>query len=477
MNDTSSHPPTLVRGLGPYMAIAVVVGCVIGSGVFYKAQVVAENVPSFEWAAVVWISVGVLAILGALTLAEVVVLYPRAGGSYVFLREGYGRCAGFLWGWVEFLIIRAASQAALATVFTECFRDILKHATGHPDPLEYWGEKSLSMAIIIMLAFVNVRGVRWGGGLQLVITIVKIGSLLGILLLPWIWLALSREIPVAAMPTGLPKKVPDEITLGGYLAAVLGVLWAYHGWMNIAPVAEEVRNPSRNLPLALLGGVGIVIFLYLGANLAYHKVLPMWEIANIENTSVATVFSKRLLGDIGGVILSAAIMFSVFGALNGNLLVGPRLLYAMGKDGLAPPSLAAIHPRYHTPALAIFVMAGWSALLLLSVALLSWFGVISDDKSHFNMLTDFTMFGALIFETLAITTIFVFRRRLPNAERPYKCIGYPVVPALYLILPALVVGNMFVDKKQQLEALAGIGFILVGAIVYFLFYYRPNRDA
>jgi amino acid transporter len=485
-NDTPS-PPGLVRGLGPYMAIAVVVGTVIGSGVFKKPQIVATMVPSLEWVAVVWIAVGVmLPLLGALSLAEIAVLYPRAGGNYVFLREGYGRWAGFLWGWVEFWIIRAASLAALATIFTDSFCDILKQTMEtSQSPLGFWGEKSLTMGVIIMLAFVNIRGVRWGGGLQLAITLVKIASLLGIMLLPWIILALGRELPDPGTPSQQQlSRVPATLTFSNFLTAVLAVFWAYHGWMNVAPVAGEVRNPSRNLPLALLAGVGIVMFVYLGANFAYHQVLPMWEMAsmtdnpNLKDKPVATLFSESLLGPIGGVILSAAIMFSVFGALNGNLLVGPRLLYAMGEDGLAPRALGEVHPRFHTPVVAILVMAGWSVILVLVLGLLSWYEKINTEKTNFDSLTDFAMFGALSFETLAVSTIFVFRWKYPNAERPYRCWGYPVVPALYPILPVLVLGNMFykqdLEKMEHLEALTGVGFILLGAVVYLLFYYKRD---
>jgi amino acid transporter len=169
--------------------------------------------------------------------------------------------------------------------------------------------------------------------------------------------------------------------------------------------------------------------------------------------------------------MSTAIMFSVFGALNGNLLVGPRVLYAMGEDGLAPRVLGEVHARYRTPAVAILVLAGWSVLLVLGVAGLTRLGVLPPDKSAFDVMTDFCMFGAVIFETLAVSTIFVFRRKYPDAERPYRCWGYPVVPALYLVLPALVLGNMFVS--QQAEAASGVGFILLGALVYYLFLYRP----
>jgi amino acid transporter len=245
---------------------------------------------------------------------------------------------------------------------------------------------------------------------------------------------------------------------------MLGVLWAYHGWMNIAPVAEEVRQPQRNIPLALLAGVGIIIFLYLGANLAYALVIPRPEMADLKSTPVVTEFSLRLIGPLGAAVASAAVMCSVFGALNGNLLVGPRLLYAMGEDGLAPPALGAVHPRYRTPALAILVMGFWSALLVLAVALLTHVGWLDAGKSHFDRLTDFAMFGAIIFETMAVASIFVFRRRLPHVERPYRCWGYPVVPVLYVLLMVPVVLNTFFN--QRTEALIGLVFIALGAAAY-----------
>lgn len=482
--------PGLVRALGPFMATAVVVGTVIGSGVFKKPQVVAEHLPSFGWAALVWVLVGVLAFLGALTLAEVAVLFPRAGGNYVFLREGYGRMAGFLWGWVEFWIIRSASLAALATIFTESFHDVLRQFLGHAPGttlLGYWEQRLLTVGILVTLGWVNIRGVRWGGGLQLVVTIAKVGSLVAIALLPWVILALGRPIPPSPVD---PRPAPlEESFLGGLGTAFLAVLWAYHGWMNIAPVAEEVHHPQRNIPLALLGGTAIVIALYLGANLAYYQVIPIPEMAGLKgkDTSVATVFGYRLLGPLGGVAISAAIMCSVFGSLNGNLLVGPRLLYAMGDDGLAPRALRRVHPRYHTPALAIAVETAWACLLVLGVAFLTrtlpyvaaqlhfdrLAGALGtlEGKDHFDILTDFAMFGAVIFETLAVATIFVFRRRYPDGERPYRCWGYPVVPILYMIIPAFILGNMF--RHQWLEAGVGVAFIALGAGVYALIPGKP----
>jgi APA family basic amino acid/polyamine antiporter len=471
----SSSASGLVRALGPLMATAVVVGTVIGSGIFKKPQSIAANVPYFGVAALVWVGGGLLVLLGALAYAEVAVLLPRAGGNYVFLREGYGRLAGFLWGWVEFWIIRTASLAALATIFTESLHDILKNPTlqasvglASGTELGFWTQRLITVGVLVGLAAVNIRGVRWGGGLQVFITAIKVGSLLAILLLPWVLLLLARSAAVAV--DHVRPVWPDDwsvIRPGAVSTAFLGVLWAYHGWMNIAPVAEEVREPQRNLPLALLGGVAIIIFLYLGVNLAYALALPAAEMANLKGTTVAAEFCLRTLGPLGAAVAAGAVMCSVFGALNGNLLVGPRLLYAMGKDGLAPAGLRAVHSRYHTPANAIAVMACWSALLVLGVAFLTEQGWLDPNKSHFDILTDFAMFGAVIFETMAVVSIFVLRRTMPDAPRPYRCLGYPVVPLLYVVLPAFVLVNMFLHQSK--EALAGVGFIAVGIAVYFLF--------
>jgi amino acid transporter len=502
--------PGLERVMGPLTAAAVVVGTVIGSGVFKKPQLVAENAPYFGLAALAWVGVGVFILLGALAYAEVAVLYPRAGGNYVFLREAYGRLAGFLWGWVEFWIIRAASIAALATIFAESFHDLVRNLLPHPaggappDVLGFWELKVLTVAVVVALALVNVLGVKWGGGLQVVVTVVKVGSLLAIVTAPFVALAFARSgYGVAPQPSHLQPTWPaawSDLSVSGLGVAFLGVYWAYHGWMNIAPVAEEVRSPQRNIPLSLLAGVGTIIFLYVGANLAYYLILSGPEMAGLKDTTTATVFSMRLLGPLGAAAASAAVMCSVFGALNGNLLVGPRLLYAMGRDGLAPAALHSVHPRFHTPALATLVLAGWSCLLVAAVAALNGWGVFGGNDLpavgastvgllctpagqgpllaasalfpgriskplDFDVLTDFAMFGSLTFETLAVLSIFVFRFRRPNAARPYRCPGYPVVPLLYVLLPGFVLTSMAV--KQTLQVAMGLAFIAAGAVVYF----------
>jgi basic amino acid/polyamine antiporter, APA family len=483
-------PARLPRALGPLMATAVVIGTVIGSGVFKKPQSVAVVLPHFGWVAVVWILGGLLALLGALALAEVAVLFPRAGGNYVFLREGYGRLFGFLWGWVEFWIIRTASIAALATIFTESLHAVCRacaQLSSEQNFFGYWEERLLTVGVIAGLAWVNIRGVRWGGLLQLFITAVKVGSLLAIVALPFIlWGRIDEPALTVTNPPGWSG--PPGIPWAGLGAAMLGVMWAYHGWMNIAPIAEEVREPQRNLPLALLAGVGTIITLYLGANLAYHLVIAMPQMATMINTTVVAEFCSRLLGPIGAAVGSAAVMCSVFGALNGNVLVGPRLLYAMGEDRLAPEGLNAVHPKYKTPAKAILVVAVWSCLLVLGGAALSQFGLpvidlwegreinlnLPPGKPLFDVLTDFAMFGAMIFETLAVSTIFVFRAKLPNVERPYGCWGYPVVPLVYVLILTCVAINTLLT--QWTEAAAAVAFILCGVVIYALFLRVPVQS-
>lgn len=456
----------LARTLGPVSAIALVVGTVIGSGVFKKPGRIAELVPESGVALALWVVGGLLVVLGSLAYAEVCVVLPRAGGNYVFLREGYGRLAGFLWGWVEFWIIRTASIAALATFFVESLNDVLR-TPAIDAPMGFWTRQFAIVGVILALAAVNARGVRWGGTLQVVVTAAKVGSLLTILALPllgwWGWL---RAAPSADNFAPVWPADASRLQFGPLASAFLGILWAYHGWMNLAPIAEEVREPNRNLPLALLLGVGVVTFLYVGANFAYCSTLPSAELAALQQTGTpaATAFFLRYLGPIGTLVASAALACSAFGALNGNLMVGPRLLYAMGGDGLAPASLQAVHPAYGTPARAIFVMAGWASLQVLAAAALTRLEILDPKKSLFDTLTDFAMFGAVIFETMAVMAVFVLRRTMPDAPRPYRCWGYPVVPALYAILPLCVLANFFVNERA--EAAVGVAVIAAGVAVY-----------
>jgi amino acid transporter len=457
---------SLPRVLGPIAATAIVVGTIIGSGVFVKPHIIAKNVEYSGLVAMLWIVGGLLVLLGALAYAEVASVLPRVGGNYVFLGVAYGRLWGFLWGWVDFWIIRAASLAALGTIFSGSLAKVVGIDAVPSNPAGFWTRTGVTLLVLILLAWVNIRGVRWGSGLQVVVTAVKIGSLVFILALPWLLLAGGTPGPVSS--TNLNPIWPDDwssVQIAGLGSAFLGILWAYHGWQNIAGTAGEITNPQRNIPLSLLGGVAIVIFLYLGANLAYYTVMNRADMVATEDpATVAAVACDRLLGPVGVTFALLAIMISTFGSLNGNILVGPRLLFAMGEDGLAPRALSHVHPTYRTPDKAIALLVLWSCLLVAGTSILQATEVIKE-KSPFDMLTDFAMFGAIVFETMAVVAVFVLRYTHPHVERPYKCPGYPIVPLLYVVLPAFILYNMF--SHQQREIWSGVGIVLAGVVVYF----------
>jgi basic amino acid/polyamine antiporter, APA family len=499
MQPTQSDPPGgLPRVLGRWIATAIIVGTVIGSGVFVKGRKVADNVPEFGLIMGVWVLGGVLALLGSLALAEVAVLFPRAGGNYVFLREGYGRMAGFLWGCVEFLIIRAASGAALATMFTESFHDVLRQSLypGQKDieVLSFWPRQLMTVLLLVGLTAISVRGTFLSGAVQFAITVLKVASIIFIIVLPFaVYAAVAEPTHPPKLSHLSPTWPTSGINWSGFGVALVAVLWAYNGWMNIAPVAGEVKDPQRNIPFALIVGVFILIALYCGAQIAYHLVLPHDVIikkdaeGKLSSTPLATEFVAALIGPVGLVIASAIVMTSVLGALNGNILVGPRLLYAMGHDRLAPAKLSEVHPRYKTPANATWVMTAWACLLVVCVGALTQYRIpvfslgfgeldlnVPSGKSPFDIMTDFVIFGSVTFETLAVATIFVFRHRIPPTpeNRPYRCWGYPIVPALYIAIMVAVLVNFFVNPESRIEALVGMGFIGGGALVYLLFFRR-----
>jgi amino acid transporter len=459
MTNGASSRVELLRVLGLWTAVAVTVGSVIGSGIFKKPQAVAQNIQHFEWVAVAWVLGGLLALMGALALAELGAMLPRAGGNYVYLREAYSPLWGFLWGWIEFWILRTGSIAALATVFSESLAEILKSRIS----LDLWDQKAITCGVIALLALVNALGVRWGGLVQNLTTWVKVGSLVAIALLPFV----LGQANVQLLQEPGPEPVAGNAAVG-FGAAVLGVLWAYHGWMNLSPLGEEVKNPQRNVPIALMLGVGIVMAVYLGANLAYAVVLSQSEMANPKMVTVVAVsFAERVFAGWqpgseawAGQLISAAIMVSVFGALNANILIGPRTYFALGRDGLFPRFLGEVHERFRTPFKSILLQAAWACGLVLGAELIRE----SPSESPFDTITNFVMFAAIIFETMVIAAVFRFRAIRPDLPRPYRCWGYPVLPALYVAIMALVLANTIYDQPRK--SAVGLGFVVLGAMVY-----------
>jgi len=441
------------------MAIAIVVGNVIGSGIFAKPGRIAAEAGRFDLIITVWISGGILCLLGALCFAELATMLPRAGGLYVYLREAYGKGAAFLFGWQEFLFNRPASTAALSMIFVGSLDIAL---TG----IDFNLGETLVLAIGLQAAAaaVNVAGVVWGGTVQAATTAIKAGFVAFVAGLPFVLQMSGRNVIETANFSA--TIAPEQGSLETQVAAVLlAVMWAYNGWHGIAPVAEEIRNPQRNIPLALFAGIGILILLYLGANLAYHAVVPMSEMAVPANREhVAEIMVKRLLGDWGGRLMSIGVMVSTLGAINSNLLLGPRVPFAMGRDKVFFPRLGEVHARFRTPAVAIAVQGTLGAVLVLVSSVLVESIDYFQDKSIFSILTDCIIFVSSIFYALSVGAVMVLRRKQPDRERPYRTLGYPFVPILYITVYGWFLVYVFLGSP--VEALIGLGMIAAGLPVY-----------
>jgi basic amino acid/polyamine antiporter, APA family len=478
----TTHPlpvQELPRVLGPWLATAIVVGCVIGSGVFKKASEISQFVPESGLAIVVWVVVGLITLCGAMTLAEVASLFPRAGGIYIFLREAYGRLFGFLWGWVEFWFLRVASCAALVNLFTESLHNLLQLAYQTTEPvLGFWTMQGISAGVITFLGLFAARGTKLGASFSFAITFIKIGSILALMILPILVANLVSQPPVMPQWSNYHPVWPTQWSsamISPFIAAMVAVMWPYNGWSNVAAIAGDIQQPQRNIPIAFVGGLILLIVIYSLVNLAYFSVLPSNEMMNLNGRPVAAEVARRLLGPVGLTLASAAILCSTFGALSGNMLVGPRGIFALSRDGLAPAIFGRIHPRYETPFAATMLMTGTTVLFIFAVSIYAT--MQSRTKPPFDVITDFITFGGALFETLAVATIFLFRRRYPDQIRQlaYRCPGYPVVPAIFCLSMIAVMLNMLATPRQQLEALVGIGFIAAGAILYRLVLARRPR--
>jgi basic amino acid/polyamine antiporter, APA family len=466
----SSEAPSLLRALGPGMAIAIVVGNVIGSGIFAKPGRIAAEAGRFDLIIAVWIAGGVLCLLGALCFAELATMLPHAGGLYVYLREAYGKLTAFLFGWQEFLFNRPASTAALSMIFVGSLDFALKG-------VEFSLFETLALAIGLqaVAAAINVVGVLWGGTVQAVTTLIKAGFVAFVAVLPFA-LELGGKNVVetsnfAATITPVNESLSTQIA-----AVLLAVMWAYNGWHGIAPVAEEIRNPQRNIPIALFGGIGLLILLYLSANIAYHAVVPMSEMAELQNQErVAEIMVKRLLGDWGGKLMAIGVMVSTLGAINSNLLLGPRVPFAMGRDKVFFPILGAVHARFRTPAVAILVQGALGVVLVLASAVLVEYVDYFKQKSIFSILTDCIVFVSSIFYALSVGAVIILRRKQPDAERPYRTLGYPFTPLLYMLVYSWFLVYVFLGNPA--EALIGLGMIAAGVPVFLWWNRGPVKAA
>jgi amino acid transporter len=434
--------PTLRRQLGLWSAVAVLIGSTIGSGIFRSPAGIADKLPGPLPLMSVWIAGGLFALCGALTLAEIAGAFPQTGGAYVYVREGWGRLPAFLFGWSELVLIRAASLGAVSTTFAEYFLRVLGYDPSVA-PYTDWVHYVAAVAIGLTAMF-NYYGVRWGSLVQNLTTLAKYGGLLFIILL--------------AFALGLPKTgghytplAPEgSFHIAAFGLALVSVLWAFDGWADLSFVAGEVKDPRRTLPRALIIGTVAVIVIYLLANLAYLAVMPVEEIRH--SRLVAADVAQRLIGAPGVILVASTVMLSTFGTLNGSLLTAPRIFYAMADDGLFFRKVAAVHPKYHTPYVAILLTTGLGIVFVL--------------LRTFEQLADAFVTAIIPFYALAVASIYVLRKRA-DYDPPFKVPLYPVVPALFVLATAFLLVNALIDPSSRWATVAVLGIILLGIPVYY----------
>ena len=475
MASNSINKITLIRGLGLLAAISIILGNVIGTGVFLKARVMTCNVGSPIWVIVAWIAAGILSLAGALTYAELSAMKPEAGGEYVFLRDAYGRVWSFLYGWMQIFIAKTGSQASVAVAFAIFLNDFiggdLKKTLLTTNLFGYDFEittlQIIAVMIIVIITTINCASVSATGQLATYFTVIKIALILLVGVGAFIFADGNFAHFGMENAGGACEGVDNSVKYGaagftfmaGFGAAMLGALWGYDGWNNLTLVAGEVKNPQRNIPIALIGGTILIILLYVFINFAYFYVLDPTQIASVsKDSSVAREVAIRFLGAGAVVLMSAGLMASSLGTLHTSVLTGARVPYAMAQDGLMFKSLGKLSEGTRVPIGALIVQGVWACILAMS--------------GSFDTLTDYVVFGSWIFYALVTTSVFVFRRKYPNAERPYKAFGYPIVPILFLLVAGwLLVNTIWTSPKQSF---VGIFLIALGLPVYY-YLTRVNR--
>ncbi|HWR54088.1 MAG TPA: amino acid permease [Bryobacteraceae bacterium] len=442
----------LVKGLGLLDATTLVVGSMIGSGIFIVAADIARQVSSPGLLIVTWLVTAALTITAALAYGELAAAFPQAGGQYVYLREAFGPLSGFLYGWTLFLVIQCGTLAAVGVAFAKFTGVFIPAVSAENKLLPFFNtQQFVAIAVIIFLTWVNTRGVRTGARVQNVFTFAKVAALLGLV---GFGLAFGRN--EAAITRNFSNFWDNAdwtfttIRLVG--VAMVGALFSSDAWNNVTFTAGEIRNPRRNVPLALALGVGIVSAIYIACNFVYLSVLPLEAIQHAPEDRVATAAASVIMGPVAVQVMAAAIMVSTFGCLNGMILAGARVYYAMALDGLFFKPVAKLDPKRHTPVLALVAQCVWACLLTLS--------------GRYNDLLDYVIFAVLLFYILTIAGVFVLRRTRPELERPYRAFGYPVLPALYIGVAGLIEVLLLLYKPNY--TWPGLILVLLGVPVYFV---------
>ena len=444
----------LKRDLGPWAAASIVVGTVIGSGIFLVPRTMIERVGSVELVFAVWVVGGLLSLAGALSYAELAAALPEAGGEYAFLREAYGPLWGFLFSWTQMWVAKSGSIATLATGFflylTNFFAPLDKVFWSIPlpigpngGPLELRYGQFFAIGLILSLAWLNYYGVKLGGNVQVAVTVIKV-TLIGFIIVAGLFFG-QAHAPAATTIAPL--------TFGGFVAALVAALWAYDGWNNVSMVSSEIKDPQRNLPRSLIGGTLCVIGIYLMANVAYFHIMTPKEVSL--STRVAGDMMGKIFGPTGASAVSIAAMISIFAALNGSILTGSRVPYAAARDGLFFRSIAWVNPKYHTPGVCIWVMSGWACLLVLS--------------GKYDDLFNLVIFASWILYGMTAAAVVVLRYRQPELPRPYRTVGYPLVPILFVVGASILLVKTAIDRP--IDSAKGIGLIVAG-LPFYLYWKR-----
>lgn len=434
----------LQRKITLYGLTMIAVGSCIGAGIFITPYKIVQAVPHQGYVLLVWALGGLIALTGALTFAELGGMFTKAGGVYVFLKEAYGQLTGFLYGWVILLVVNTGSLAALAITFSEYMTFFV--------PLGQAGKILLSVATVAILTLINAVGVNVSQGVANIFTTLKLLAIAAIILVSWFFYDPER----VRLSLDLANNVPPDLSKG-LLLALIGVLWSFGGWHHATYVAGETIKPQRTVPRAMLLGALIVTITYVLVNLAYMILLPLAEIQ--ESTRVAGDAIGAVVNG-GGKIVAVAIAVSVFGTISIYTMSAPRIYYAMAQDGVFFKELAKVHPRFRTPTIAMYIQALWAILLLLF-----W--------GTFENLITYVTFMDIAFMALAGASVMLFRKRMPDAERPYRTWGYPVVPLIFVLVSSAFVINTLIEQPKQ--AIAGLVVLGLGVMVYSLVRFRKDE--
>jgi len=485
------HQRHLNRSLGVFDSTMIVAGSMIGSGIFIVAGEMAREVGSAGWLMLAWILAGMLTLAAALSYGELAAMMPRAGGQYVYLREAYSPLWGFLYGWTLFLVIQTGTIAASSIGFSRYLGVIWPRISENNyliPPIHVLPRYALSLStaqlialiIIAFLTWTNMKGLKYGKGVQNVFTTMKIGSLLGVIgvgvAVGWKFAALKANFAHAWTPQGAMPPAPglSPATPFGMLVALctaqIGALYAADAWNNITFTAGEVRNPTRNVPLSLFFGTVIVIGLYVLANFAYVAVLPFGEVQHAPADRVAATMLQAIFPRLGPTLIAIAIMIAAFGCMNALILSGARAYYAMALDGVFFRRASTLNAA-NVPSQALVLQGMWAALLVMTRT----YQPATDTYGNlYSNLLDYIISAALIFYILTIAGVFRLRRIRPDAERPYRTFGYPLLPALYLLCAGIILAILFAYRSAT--TIPGVIIVLLGVPVYFAFRQQNARN-